>query len=328
LDRRIEKDGQIKPKAPKEPVSSAGESTDEKKEISATSASEDSAKDAEPTGDKEEQTKAESKPEDKKVEEDHVLAKRLARIAAEEAKLGTTREQLDQYQQQLTKARESIEGYRGTIEQFHNFQKSFANDPIEGFHVLGLTDKHVEALYWHLNDRIIKSGGLQRQQQFGPDQAREIARQEWEQAQQQQAQHGQQQMAAALTAARQVYAERVDGAFKANLAKFPAIKAAGISVDRIHEHVNNTYAQTGKAPSPEETLAHFEGLYQKEFEAAGYKRQVDAPAKKTGTTVTQEWSTGSGPVNGSNGKSQTLKESRDEIRRKLDAGFYKRNRTD
>jgi hypothetical protein len=266
------------------------------------------------------------------IDGDPVIAKRLAAIqrAEDKARIAT---------ESLTKERATFENekasFKDGISQWQGFVKTFPEDPVKALQNLGLKDEHLEALYWRLNADTLKrakDGTPTLTHADVEKRAREIAAEEFDRRNQEAVKQNDSRYAAAMTEARNQYIGKVAAAFNADPSKFPAVKAWGIQDSDIHSYVDDEYKGPNKRiPTPEEVLAHFEKKHVERIEASGYKKpQVDAPKAEEkrpipSKTVTADWQAGSSPSSDKS-TSQSLKESRDEIRRKLDQGFFKRNR--
>lgn len=292
-----------------------------------------------------ESSKAQNEPSKPTDDGDPALAKRLAKLATAENNLRQQSQQVEQYKAAVEGARKELETYRGNLHAWHEFTKTFVTDPIEAFHKLGLNDKHLDALYWHLNERLMKSGGEFKRPQpqaITEEQARQLAAQEWEQRQQRLQYEQQQQMAAW---AQQKWASFVNGVgdyFKSNEARFPTISAVGLNVADIGAYIGDQLQAGKEHPTPEQVLTYFEEQKYKAIEAGGFARKqaqqprdkaVDAVGsvartvedkggKKRSDTVKSNWSAGAMPSGENDSKVDIRKKSREDVKKKLESGFF------
>ena len=284
--------------------------------------------------------KAETKPDEAakpdkpaeppKKDPDAEAALRIARLAEAENRARIGREN-------LTKERAAFEQERTAYQQnlgaWKSFTETFPQDPVKALQGLGLKSEHLNALYWRLNEAALKKNDNPALTEKDVDaRAKEIAAAEFKRLQEESAKTQQQQFSKAMEDARGLYINKVAQTFEAAKAKFPAIAALGLSSGDINAHLEAEFNGKSRVPTPDEVLAHFESIKRKQIEAAGYSpKTVEAPKAdappKAAKTITAGWQNGSDPgKNDGPRPSQTLKESREEIRKKLDQGFYKREK--
>jgi hypothetical protein len=234
---------------------------------------------------------------------DPALAKRLVRIAqAEDA---------------ARAAKAEAEASKAELAELRTWKEARSKDPLAAA-LHGLSDEQQDALYWSLNDRLLK-----RDPATPPDPAevaRKAAREEWERAQAERDAASKKQQTDQETQAQAWYVGEVGKAFEAAPDKWPAVKARGVAEGDIHSHAEAEYKRTGKVPDAAAVLDHFQRKYEADLEAAGYTRQkVEAQPggtkpKPQSETVTNEWSAGSVPPPSSS--EETLHEQRERIKRK------------
>lgn len=272
--------------------------------------------------------KDKSEPAKADIDGDPILAKRIAAIAKAEEKNRLEAEN-------VANAKKELESHKSKVEGWDKFTSTFVNDPVKALQDLGLEQKHLDALYWRLNDEAKKQladGSKPLTQEDVERRAREIFAEEQKKNQEKNTEVSQQQFNQAMDEAHKGYFSRVGQVFEASKDKFPAVAAWGITASDIRSYTEKVYGDTRKLPTYEETLNHFESEYQSRIEAAGYKKPtVEAPKPaeqkpiQSSKTVTAGWQAGSTPTGDKEkSPSQSLKESREEIKRKLDQGFFKK----
>ena len=238
-------------------------------------------------------------------EGDPDLALRLARIATAEdrARVATA---------EAKKVEAELREYRA-------WKETKARDPLAVV-VQNLTPEQQTELYWKLNDHVLKSD---------PDRpkdpaelARQAAREEWERLDKERQERERGSKETQFEQARTWYVGEVAKTFDASPAKWPAIAARGVAAGDIHAFAEAEFKRTGTAPDAATVLDHFQREYEAQFEAQGYtRRKVEAqpggekPRSGT-TTVTQEWSAGAGAPSSKPDSEKSLRELREEIKRK------------
>lgn len=240
-------------------------------------------------------------------EGDAALAKRLARLATQE--------------EQIRSGRAELEKERAGLTEYRAWKDARAKDPAAAV-LQHMTEPEQDALYWKLHERILSDDAAKGKAATPEEVARRIAREELAAREKDQETSRETAKAAELESARGWYVGTINEAFNKDIKKWPAIAARGVTAGDIHTFAEDHYKREGSAPDAATVLDHFQRKYESEFEANGYTRQkVEAqpggerPRGET-TTVTSEWSAGSVPSSeGANGE-QSLKESKEEIKRR------------
>lgn len=201
--------------------------------------------------------------------------------------------------------------------EYRAWKEARAKDPIAAA-TAGLTEEQEDKVYWHLNDKILAKGGKEADP---AESARKAAREEIERDRKERQDAEGKQRTDAHTQAQEWYVGEVSKVFQADPKKWPAVAARGVSAGDIHAFAEEQWKKDGTAPDAAAVLGHFQGLYETEFEAAGYTRQkVEAQPGGEGprgtTTVTNEWSAGAGPASNGEGHGKSRRELSEEIKRK------------
>ncbi len=260
-------------------------------------------------------------------EGDPALAKRIAALATQEQNIRVANDRLKTERENFDKERTS---HKELTDNVTRFVQTFGKDPEEALKFLGLQDDHIKGLYWRLNDKYLNGKEKSLTIKDVEERAKEIADQRFKELQESGNTERQTNFNAAMEAAKAQYVTNTAQFFMANKAKFPAVAALGIPAGDVHKYCEDTYRATQKMPTYEETLAHFEGTLGKKIEASGYTRpKIDAPKANekpvSSKTVTADWQSKTTPSEKKE-EPKTLKESREQIKKKLDQGLFKRQR--
>jgi hypothetical protein len=238
-------------------------------------------------------------------EGDPDLALRLARVARAEDSARIVKKE--------------AEALKGELVEYRGWKEARAKDPVAAA-TAGLTDEQKEAVFWALNDHVLKTDPGRAKDPI--EEAKRAALEAVDKRDQERTESETKAQTEARTAAAAEYVGGIGTLFNATPTKWPAVAAWGVPAGDIHTFAQEHYSKTGTVPDAATVLDHFEKAHQARIEAAGYTRQkVEAQPGGEGTangtnTITHEWSAGAGAASARPDHEMSRRESSEEIKRR------------
>lgn len=239
------------------------------------------------------------------TEGDPDLALRLARVARAEDSARVVKKE--------------AEALKGELVEYRGWKEARAKDPVAAA-TAGLTDEQKEAVFWALNDHVLKTDPGRAKDPI--EEAKRAALEAVDKRDQERTESETKAQTEARTAAAAEYVGGIGTLFNASPTRWPAVAAWGVPAGDIHTFAQEHYSKTGAVPDAATVLDHFEKAHQARIEAAGYTRQkVEAQPGGEGTangtnTITQEWSAGAGAASARPDHEMSRRESSEEIKRR------------